>query len=455
MCHKNFLQCCICFTIIFSFTLSAQEWELLGLKEHKVFSILLQDNFMLAGTDTGIYSAMNPVTNPTFYKVGNEGDGAFNLPAYDMKISGSIEAIAALSDGTRSDAVYLLERIIKGPPYYAASRIDYFLDVSALAVTKENGILPDTLYAGSGNSIQMSIRSGDLVKPVFSSFQELRIPQGAFGVEMPYCAAMECWPYNNMLFAGGYDKSPEPGPGHLLWNQKDSLRILRKLNVTAIVCGETGDVIMRNVFFATRDSGIWHTNVVMSSPPVFLCESPGKEAINDLYMVNGNFAKPAKFYCAVKSGVYTNGSGVLWVKLGKLPVQPLCVYHITRANTLQDSILFAGTENGIYVYKFPSTSLKNNYSKTNSDITITNRQNNTVEVSYSISSPQQLKLELFDCKGRYIKTLANKYMSEGTHLIVLKRDSKLHKMAFNNLLFLRMKTNDIVSVKKLLLTSIR
>jgi hypothetical protein len=437
----KFPTTCIILLTVLSFSLFAQQWRFFGLKDHQVSGIVIQNGMMAVGTDSGLIAKANDIQ---WNQVPL--DSSKNMPVLDMKQSGRTQVVIAAGNDTEEDAVFYGAQIW-GPPYYQTKLIDRFPKVQSVAPTF--GISSgDTVYAGGGNSVTMCFRA-DSLSP-YGKLQPVKIPPNSFGVEMPVCAALQCWYFNNQPFAGGYDRSVNPGPGHILYMRNDSMTVIKKLDITAIAQGELGDVIVHNVFFATKDSGFYYTHAGLSEPPRHYMETPNKEPVNDFFIINGTIAKPARWFVAVKNGVYTNGSGVRWIEIGNIPAVPFCLAYMTKSDNYNDSLLFAGTNDGIYVLDLPVATGQPVTLQKQNLLKVHKGPSGSYSVTFFLNNANTVHIDLFDCKGRRIKKVVHGYMPGGKHTIQLHRTNSLYRMANNSICFLRMKTNGRECVRRFL-----
>ena len=434
---KNFIFCILLLTTL-SFSAFAQQWTLFALKDHQVTSLVIQNTFMAAGTDKGLFAKAQP---PEWHQVPL--DSSTNLPVLDIKISDQTQIAIAAGNGTEEDAIFSGHQVW-GPPYYGTKIIGRFPNAQSVTATVGRGT-GDTLYAGGGNIVKMSIR--DSAGFSYGKLQPVKIPPYSFGVEMPVCAALHCWTFNSQLFAGGFDRSINPGPGYLLCMRNDSLNIIKTLDITAIAEGEMGDVIQHNIFFAAKDSGFYYTNAVSSQPPQRYMETPNNEPVNDFFIVSGTIVKPAKFFVAVKNGVYMNGSGIRWVEIGDIPTVPFCLFYLSKTNSSEDSLLFAGTSDGIYVLDLPVATKQITTHPKQNIINVYKGQNGKYLVTFTLDNPSNVSIDLFDCKGRCVGKLVNDYKEKGAHTIPLLNDFQL---ADNHICLLRMRTNGMECKRRFL-----
>ena len=209
----------------FQLFVSAQaqpSWQLLGLSDRSINCVLADDTTMiLAGTDSG----MSVYWNKRWY------DFSLILPVTSIvRFSNEVIFVGA-GNGSRSDAVYIGNKIIFGPPFYALRFQQYFIEPTAMAINNTRAI--PRLYVGGRNDVSIGMVGTDTLYP----FQPLKIPAYAFGVEKPRCADLILFG-DTTLYAGGYDQSTMMGgPGNLLILIKDSLQVARRLDVTALAQG--------------------------------------------------------------------------------------------------------------------------------------------------------------------------------------------------------------------------
>ncbi len=332
---------------------SKPEWYSIGLEEREVYCLLADDTTMiLAGTNQGLYVLFDS----EWYLV--EGL-ATNLPINSMVRVSETKAAVSAGGGSNSDGLYIGEVAIYGPPFYVFSLIDYLMFPQALTASSEKG---DTLFLGSNNGIYMSILGED---EEYGVLEPIKTPDYCFGVEEPLCATLLIFHVEGILYAGGYDLSPLPGPGHLLRQQKDSMVIAKDFNVSAMTQGtfSSDEPGIRELAVGTPDSGIIYYNPIISSTPWRKWESPENEAIRHIIALSGGENENDMLIAAVESGVYIDGNEDIitgsWTVIGDLPNKPNFIAgYLNGKNEFGG---FAGTDKGVYRYGEKPTGIAEKY----------------------------------------------------------------------------------------------
>lgn len=318
----------------FSAASAAPGWNLLGLSDRSVNCILADDTTMiLAGTSKGM----------SVYWQHGWHDFNLTLPVTSItRLSRDLIAVGA-GNGSRSDAVYLGRYILRGPPFYVLRFQTWCITPTAMALGMPMAI--DRLYVGSARQgISVFMIGSDTL--IFE--RSLKIPDYAFGVEAPRCAALT-WFDGSHFFAGGYGRSPLPGPGNLLALASDSMRILKKLNVTALAKGSFFETAPRELVIGTVDSGVLLHNPANNEWTSL--SRPAREPVNDVVVLRPMIGWSDLLLCATNSGVYTNsGRSTTWTALGKILKAPLCLAG--RGNYINGYAgnVLAGTAEGVYIY---------------------------------------------------------------------------------------------------------
>jgi hypothetical protein len=332
-------------------------WYSLGLEDQKVSCIVSDDtSTILAGTDNGVAVR--------FAGKWFRANGV-SMPVSAMVRISSAKVIAAMGNGSKSDGLYIGTKI-RGEPYFEFALLCYITEPQALTVT---GTRRDTVYAGTKDALYRCVLT-DVSTDVKAQPEIIKIPPYAFGVEMPSCNAIEVM--SGLLFAGGCDRSPNPGPGHVLVNGKDSMMILRQMNVSAMAAA-TG-VIVRpqsvsnpaTLAIGTNDSGIFiYRYIQIAESPVrdwTRFDSPKNEPVRHilpipLVVVPTETVSPGigddVFLIAAPSGVFLGRNGN-WTAVGAIPARP---GYLAMYGNSYDSYL-AGTEKGVFRYGPLATGLQ-------------------------------------------------------------------------------------------------
>jgi len=329
--------------LLFSaFCVSAQpSWQLLGLADRSINCLLADDTTMiLAGTDKGM---------SVYWKKGWY-DFPIALPVNSiLRYSSSVIFVGAGS-GTSSDAVYIGDNIIMGPPFYALRFQQSFLEPTALALN--NVLSVPRLYVGGRNIVSVGTIGADTLNPL----QLLKMPSFAFGVESPKCAALFMFS-SATLYAGGYDRGVMAAPGSHLVLSADSLQTIRRLNVTSLAQGSfgAGPVSQQQLVIGTRDTGVLLYEPVGQTWTAIT--SPNRLPVNNLIAVSSGMTIGSLIIAAFDSGVYTNnGRTQIWTEVGNIPAMPRCVApRGTLTGSALQGALLAGTAAGVYIYALPAS----------------------------------------------------------------------------------------------------
>jgi len=330
-----------------------QTWISLGPEDAKIHCVFPHGaGDVLVGTDNGAQ-----VLSQRWYKI----PGLPEMPVRDLKEVHSQLLIAAVSNLTWSDAIYVGDPIINGPPYYyfeeSASRL---MDVHSLSTApKGNGT--DILLAAGHDIMFASMQDKSITVP-----QLFKTPASAFGVEDPYCTDIEF--FDSTLYAGGYDRGQSSNTGALLHQiTDDSLGRLRitasdKVKVTTLAKGQFYSIHnpidtkrFHTLFIGTKDDGIWlyqpehllEENVNGLVSPWKNIPAPGNESIIDIVVSQTSDSIQPRLYIAVDNGVLQKcapNEKCIWKPVGNLPLSPTCLAIDN------EGMLYAGTANGIYVF---------------------------------------------------------------------------------------------------------
>lgn len=318
----------------------APAWHSQGLDNHNVRSLLvIDDTRIIAGTDSGLYISWGR----GWIKIDNS-----TLPANALVKTDDGSILAACGNGSRSDGIYLGQDVLDGPPFYVFSLLDWAFMPTALGLRGQ-----DTLYAGgTPDRMYRSVRRSP--NPDWSSFVEIETPAWCFGAEAPHCAAVHAFNGRGTVYAGGYDSSPMPGPGHLIYVQGDTARKLLQYNVSALTSGTFYEVGPSELVIGTIDTGLFRynpaTRVLTHIPSPN--DEPVRHVITAASMLWSDF-----LYVAVPSGVYQGGS------FGSTALSPVGVWPGPLPNCLAQIAfgdLYAGTTRGVYRYGEASAVEKSN-----------------------------------------------------------------------------------------------
>lgn len=391
-------------------------WYSIGLENQRVSCIVSDDtSAILAGTDNGVAVR--------FAGKWFRANGV-SMPVSAMVRISSAKVIAAMGNGSKSDGLYIGTKI-RGEPYFEFALLCYITEPQALTVT---GTRRDTVYAGTKDALYRCVLT-DVSTDVKAQPEIIKIPPYAFGVEMPFCNAIEVM--SGLLFAGGCDRSPNPGPGHILVNGKDSMIILRQMNVSAMTTA-TG-VIVRpqsvsnpaTLAIGTVDSGIFiYRNIQIAESPVrdwTRFDSPKKEPVRHilpipLAVVPAETVSPGigndVFLVAVPSGVFLGRNGN-WTAVGTIPARPgfLAIYGNIYSSYL------AGTENGVFRYGPLATGIQQAAGKAPPSAISLGKDDRGLVIA--LTRADRIAISMHDLAGRLIWRAADKYMKAGGNRVAL------------------------------------
>jgi hypothetical protein len=388
-------------------------WYSLGLDNQTIHSVIADDTtLILAGSDSGV-------------SVRYEGKwfraAGVRMPVSAMVRVSSERIVAAMSDGSKSDGLYIGTKI-RGEPYYQFAIVCYITDPQALAVS---GGTDDTVYAGTKDALYRCVLPKVSEKPLIVP-EIIKIPPYAFGCEMPTCKALLS--VGGRLLAGGCDRSPMPCHANLLYNVKDSMRILRPMNVTAMTATNfsSGVTVPASLAVGTIDSGIYiGNNIILPTDPVpekpwTRYDSPNKEPVNDMISIPTVNITPRPYtealLVAVKSGVYWGSNGD-WTKLGSLPVVPLC---LAECGNITGSYL-AGTDKGVYRYGPLSTGLQETGGKALHAAIALGKDDHSLVIA--LVKADRIAISMHDLAGRLIGKSTAKNLNAGRNSVTLPFDN--------------------------------
>jgi hypothetical protein len=334
---------------------AAPQWYSLGLSDRAVHCICADDSsVIIAGTDSGV----SVYWNAKWYHIPM-------LPVKAIARVSSMSVTVAAGNGSNSDGVYIGKNIINGPPFYAFTLGDYFPSPTALAVgpavskAASAADIPLVLYVGGQNSFAWGL----LRKDSLSKLNSVPMPEYAFGVESPFCAAIQI--FNNQPFTGGYERNLSmPARSYLLsYDFQDSLWKVRPMKTTAMSQGRFRSLFGGNLAMmaiADLDSGVFFYNQAAGNP-WYRIAGPAGGPVVSLYsgiaqsMQGTN--RDTTLYAASRDGVFQCESGEpgpIWVKLGTLPAEP---YFLTGVGAKGN--LLVGTAAGVYRYGENGTGVMN------------------------------------------------------------------------------------------------
>ena len=399
------------------------QWNFVGLDNHIVNRLVIDDqNRLIAGTDQGLY----------IYHNANWLEISKLLPAQDMIVTGPRRFVAALGGGSNSDGLYSVDAKAEAP-YYQLSLIGYMDFPQSLGKTENS----DMVYVGGPNKLAYSIL--DTANGEYMNLMPIKIPYFPFGIENPKCAGVHVFSGDNRLYAGGFDMSPEPGPGNLLWEMQDSMTILAPLNTSSLTEGytETGGT---EFYIGTIDSGIYSHSAASSRPPVKYAETPNDEPVNDMITIPSLVMSDILFI-AVPSGVYLR-AGNSWNEVDDIPEEPNCIVRMLDSSNIVGYVLYAGTKKGVYHY-WSGTDAINNYQADNALNNVLfsqSIQNGNVSIAFYLQKAGKVKVDILDLAGRRISTPVNNYYGTGKHVLALNGRNRNTGNISNGVYILRLST---------------
>jgi hypothetical protein len=384
-------------------------WYSLGLDNEAIHSVIADDTtLILAGSDSGVSVRYG---GKWFRAAG------VRMAVRAMVRVSSERIVAAMGDGSKSDGLYIGTKI-RGEPYYQFAIVCYITDPQALAVS---GGTDDTVYAGTKDALYRCVLPKVSEKPLIVP-ETIKIPQFAFGCEMPTCKALLS--VGGQLFAGGYDRSPNPCHANLLYNVKDSMMIVRPMNVTAMTATNfsSGVTPASALAIGTIDSGIYiGNNIILPADPAptkpwTRYDSPNKEPVNDIISIPTVNITPRQYtdalIVAVKSGAFGGSNGV-WTEVGALPVVPLC---LAEYGNITSSYL-AGTDKGVYRYGPLSTGLQETGGKALHAAVTLGKGNHVLVVA--LTEADRITISMYDLAGRLVGESFAKNLNAGRNSVLL------------------------------------
>ncbi|MBD3321865.1 MAG: hypothetical protein GF350_12285 [Chitinivibrionales bacterium] len=326
---NSFLSACI-IVLVSVACMAAPQWHLIGLSGQRVISVYSDPGSpLLAGTDHGLRLLLGGSWYDEF------GGLPSDLPVWDILGLANGDIVVAVGDGSKSDGIYLGRNILDGPPIFEFELIDYVLKPTALAGSG------DTIYTGTSNAVYQCLS--------LDSLEPLKMQEWAFGVEMPVCADMLVF-QDGTLYAGGFDSSPEPGPGNLVTLANDSMESIRQLNVTSLAQGNFFEVGPWELVIGTCDDGIYNYIPSATNNRWQHRDSPQNQPVTAIAAIP-NLIWSYTLYVALPGGIYSV-HGDTWTEIGAIPHPPTC---FGAKSLLGGFELLAGTESGLYEYAEEST----------------------------------------------------------------------------------------------------
>jgi len=419
---KTLLILCL---VSFIFSTAHAEWTLLGLANDTVLCIALDKaNRVIAGTKTGGIKLYDD--SAKWLDINSK-----KLPVNDVAFTTGAGFIAAMGAGTNSDGVYYA-KATGTPPYYSVSSMPIYgmMFPQSVACTPEG----DTIYMGGRIAIASGIK--DASSGEYGNFSTIKTPPSAFGTKQPKCAALHVM--TSQLYAGGYDESPDPGQGHLLWSmgKRDSLSINSAINVTCIteVFKEQGG---KHLFAGTHDSGIYFRISTMSMPIAKYADIPGKGPVNDMMSITlpDIGIMSASLCIAEKSGVFVRPANA-WIEIGDIPVEPFCIAGYLRIGGINRYFLYAGTPKGVYVNDFTGVLIKNQpTSHLLNNVSVQCRKDRAVVIALTMPRSGNVRIDILNSAGRKLLTATDGYLNSGRHALTIKMNAGMNRPAPNGVYF--------------------
>ncbi len=427
-------------TVFFAFAVSVcalPQWQCLGLDTHIVNCITVDDQGnVIAGTNSG----MQVYYNKTWYKV------PVSIATKDLLVTGPTRVMAACGgEFDSAGGLYEANVTMSAPPFYSLRLVGVTHYPTALAKTNNS----DVVYTGTGGSVTRSYL--DTAGGGYFSFTNIPIPPYSFGVEAPYCAALHVSVNEKTLFAGGYDRSPMPGPGHLLRMSQDSLPTFAQLNVSAIAEGIL-DLKGMKLFVGTTDTGIFYRSIEMSAPLQKHSESPNNEKVNDI-IVLPMAINAGHLVAAVAGGVYYQ-TPASWQELGDIPATPNCLTFGPGSTTFEDSRLYAGTDKGVYVLDSMVVAITDQTQKKSHPVKNVQviGSGGVVSIACMLQKPGKTYVDIIDCTGRAVATLHFADGTIGRNLFSIDMNSINGRKVSNGVYILRIVINETPLYKKVMIT---
>ncbi|MFC1476470.1 T9SS type A sorting domain-containing protein [Fibrobacterota bacterium] len=442
--HPSIITVLSCFFLLTPSKSDAQ-WNCIGLENDTVLCIAKDKVFedaIIVGTKS---SGIKIYKESTWYDISTT-----TLPINDLYVTESATFIAAIGAGSNSDGIYLARAVWSGPPFYELGSMPFhgMMFPQALAGTEKG----DTVFMGCATEIVSGI-SANPGMGNYDTFTTIKLPPHAFGVEKPRCAALQ---YHNWgiseLYAGGYDESPEPGPGHLLWaaSSGDSMRINSQLNITSLaeISEGPGNIFL---YAGTKDTGIFFRSPEMSMPVAKFAPSPKNEPVNDMMILTDSVKSNSALFVAVTSGVFVYNSG-MWFEIDIIPEEPLCITGYVTSKERTQCRLYAGTRKGVYEIDYTGLSINSQkpYTFVNT-ISIRHHTGRSMLITFTLRKPEYLSINLYNSSGKRVARVIDDYFSAGTHTIPVNAAGMNNWILSNGVYFCRLSTGENNVNKKFLL----
>ncbi len=412
-------------------------WERIGLKHDTVSCILMDQStgLLLAGTEGGLMFMDDSGKWGSF-------DGV-SLPVHAMEKTFNDQiVVAAGSPGNKSNGMYIGTRI-RGYPYYQFSVLTW-CDMPTALACRLYSVDSTIVYVGSGNSVYYTV-IGDYPEDVVLS--QIKTPDYCFGVEVPYCAALHVYTPENALYAGGFDTSPLPGPGSLIKTDNDTVMktVKEPLDVTAVTEAHVVPTAYSNqLVVGTQDSGVLYyrrLEIVPMARSVNEVEqqqdrswhyipSPNDMPVDAMLRVPAIVAQPREyttmiwppqynyedpFFIATAHGVYRKcpyNADCRWTEVGDIKARVHCLASTdtaVRTDVANDSLVLAGTDRGVYLYRDATAVQGNNVVRKGARNTVrVSHDNGTVRIAVGVHTNNTVTAEFFDAQGRCVRRVTCK-----------------------------------------------
>ncbi len=380
--------------LFFFCTTFCAEWSLVGLESDTILSLAVDNNNrVIAGTKSGgikIYTG-----GTTWLEIPS-----IKQPVHKIVCTADSGFIAAIGTGTTSDGVYSA-KAIPTAPYYSVSEMPFYgmMFPQSLCRTPEG----DTIYMGGRNDIVRAYK--DSLNGEYRHFSNVVTPPDPFGTIKPRCAALLYVqsPYFR-FYAGGYDESSDSANGHLLWTlyDSDSLSVNSTINVTCITAVPRNLSMGPDIFVGTLDDGIYYREQLGAAILIKYSSYPGNGPVNDMTPII--IPEIDSTLCtAEKSGVLVLYERSTWIELGNIPEEPVCLAGYPYIGGINRFFLFAGTNNGVYMYDVMSVGIKNRPVNTNIDkVFIQRLSGKNISLSFNVSRPCAVIIDIINSAGRRI-----------------------------------------------------
>lgn len=303
------------------------------------------------------------------------------ISSLHLSAVGNRDAYAVVSEGKNS-GIYRGMNIIDGAPYIE------FVKLDSLRSPQQVITVGDTLLVVSPDSIyRYSIAQNIPVK-----LTSIALPELAFGVESPFCAAL--LRDENAVLLGGYDRSPEPGVGSLCVYEAGAVARIFNANIHSLY----EHVISANekLTIIGQDTTVDKWNFLDPSKEDKI-STPKNLPVEDMLILTKEYIVDGALIAATSEGVFYEEGG-RWTNLGNLPVAANALYASYRGFTGAPT-LFAGAEDGLYRYDETATAVSENHSRMKSSSTGVHYSQGSIKLG---DTPQSGRIVLYDIRGRVV-----------------------------------------------------